>query len=272
MLRIVIIWLAFLLSTTLSCLAHAAKPLTTFEANLNGHIDIAPDGTVKDYSLAPSLSQQPLKDALDRRIRSWRFEPVTDQGHPIIARILLTARLQVDRNPANKDMAISLSKVRFYDPQAQDSSGKAMKSLRPPEYPECAICSGIGANVLLLLKLDENGRVIEMGVREMELLVTGPLEPIEAAKWARQFRTSALGGAHGWIFPPASRENCGQPCLVEVPIRYSIDGVVWSGVQPVATGLLPWAPPQAPIVGLGAGGALASTRRLIDPTQTEGRL
>jgi hypothetical protein len=273
MFRNPIICLILVLSAMLSCPAHAAKPLTTFVAYFYGHMDIAPDGMVQEYSLAPSLSPQaPIKDALDRRIRSWRFEPVAQAGQPTVARVLFELRLQAERNPGNKEIPISLSKVRFYDPPARDSSGKAMKSLRPPEYPECAVCSGVGANVLLLLKLDENGHVIEKGISEMELLVTSRMDSLEANSWAKQFRKSALDGAQGWIFPASNRQSCGQPCLVEVPVRYSISDTVWSGVLQVPTTPLPWATPQTPIVGLGMGGALASTRKLRDPGQAEGKL
>jgi outer membrane biosynthesis protein TonB len=285
MLRNAAAFLLVLLAMALPQAAPAFGPLTTYVAYLNGYIDIAPDGSVQDYSLTPKLADDnSLKHALDRRIRSWRFEPITDNGHPVVAHVLFGITLQADTKAGSEDLVVTIGKVDFYNPPLPPDSSdqtvqvidkavdKLMAALTPPHYPARALRSGVGASVDVLFDLDDNGRILAADIGKMDLLLPYALTQVAAAKYAEDFRNATLLVARNWTFPPNYRTTCGKPCLIRIPVRYSIPDTFWSGLQPIPVPALLWAAPQAPIVGLDPSGAQPSARKLIDPAQAEGQL
>lgn len=260
--------------------ASAVQALTTYVANLDGYIDIAPDGAVQAYSL-PSLlasDNRALVHAIDRRIRSWRFVPVTAQdGRAVVARVRVGIALHATVGPDGKDMVVSVSDVRFYDPPLPTPSGKQAANLTPPIYPGEPMRADVGANLSLLFKFHADGRVIERDIATMELLLPRAITQGQEARYAKAFRQATLVAAQNWVFPPNYRSTCGQPCVLAVPVRFSAPcscsgGGFWSGLKVIPMPPVPWVTDRASIVSLDAGGARASAVQLADPAQAEGQL
>jgi len=264
-----------MLAATVSPPAHAViAPLTTYTASLHGSIDIAPGGSVQDYSL-PTLQgadNRALAQALDHRIRSWRFVPVTNDGRPVIAHVLFGITLQADAKADGKELAVSMSDLKFYDLPAPDASGKPAAPLRPPMFPYEPMRAGVGAEVTVVFKLDDDGRVLNSDVSKMDLLLASAIGHDLETRYAKDFRKATLAVAKDWAFPANYRTTCGKPCLLQVPVEYSLPDKFWSGVRSIALPALPWASPETPIVGLDPSGGIASTRQLIDPAQGTGQL
>jgi len=268
-------FLLFLLTATLTGPVHAAEPISTYIAQLNGSLDIGPDGRVQDYSLPGLLASdnRTVVHALDKRIRSWRFEPVTDNGHPVIAHVLFGIELRADAKAGSKGLAVSLSQVQFYDPPLPDASGEPAAPLKPPVYPTAPLSDGVGAKVVVAFKLDEQGRILEHDIIEMDLLLPSAMGKSREAGYAQDFRKATLAATQDWAFPASSRRTCGKPCLLEVPVQFDACGCnFWSGLRIVDLPPLPWATDDEPVVRIASSGAPASQRQLIDPTQAGGKL
>jgi hypothetical protein len=107
----------------------------------------------------------------------------------------------------------------------------------------------------------------------MDLLLPRALEAKAAARYVEAFRQASLSAARAWTFPASYRASCNsKPCLLAIPILYSMPGTFWNGLQSIPEPLVPWATAQTPIVNLDPSGAPASTRQLIDPSQAQGQL
>jgi hypothetical protein len=277
MLRKSIGLLTLVLAATLFPTAYAVEPLTTYVAYLNGTIDIAPDGSVQNYSLTHQrlIEDRSLVSKLGRHIKAWRFVPITDNGQPVIAHVAFSLTLHADARPRSSVMVVSLSDVQFYDPSLVNSSGTTLAPLPPPRFPSAADRAGIGAHVSLVLKLDEDGRVLEKDVNELELLLPNAIERSEATSYAQEFRKASLDTAGSWIIPENYRHDCARPCIVAVPLLFmsygSYDGF-WHGLKSIPVATVPWITPETRLAHVDPGGAPASTRQLVDPTQATGQL
>jgi hypothetical protein len=269
--------LTLALAAALSPTAYAVEPLTTYVAYLNGTVDIAPDGSVQNYSVTQQrlIEDRWLVSKLDRHIKAWRFVPITDNGQPAIAHIAFGLTLHADTKPHSSAMAVSLSDVQFYDASLVSSSGTTLAPLPPPRFPSTADRNGVGARVTVVLKLDDDGRVLEKDVNEMELLLSKGIERREATSYAQDFREASLDAVGNWTIPESYRQDCARPCVVAVPLLFtsyaSSDGF-WHGLKSIPVAPIPWITPETRLAHVDPGGAPASTRQLVDPAQATGQL
>jgi hypothetical protein len=143
-------FLAFILACLLAFTAHADDVLVTLDAS--GEIEIGPDGRVIAHRLDDRL-RAPVARAIARTIETWTFEPVLEDGKPVIA--ITRMHLVIEAIEQSKDaVALRLKHVWFGDQLTQVES-------KAPRYPTDAIRAGIDAHVVLALRLDEEGRVID---------------------------------------------------------------------------------------------------------------
>lgn len=187
--------------------AQDARPV--LEMSASGEIEIGPDGSVQDYSLSGTLPSA-IAEAVDRRVRKWKFEPVLVDGRAVIARTRL--RLGLLAEPRGEDYQFRIHHVAFGDPQQ-------LSSMRPPQYDMGAVRAGIGARVVLALKLDDKGSVVVAHPYQTSLDAKGSERIV--AKWRRVFEATSIAAAKRWKFDPGeeiSGHKVGGTMLV--PVTY----------------------------------------------------
>jgi len=185
--RVLIAALVLLLALPAGAQAQA-EPEYSLDAT--GEIQIAPDGSVHSYKL--DKGQKPMvEQALDKSIRHWRFEPITVEGRPVIAQTRMRITLQA-RPAANGDYELKVSNVQFGEP------GRRNK-MRPPRYPTEAAMAGLGARVVLVLKLDRAGKVVQQHVEQTSLSARAANEKV-AEDWRRRFEQVSIAAAKHWTF------------------------------------------------------------------------
>jgi hypothetical protein len=220
--------------------AFAQKGAATLEMDADGEVQIAPDGHVSDYRLQSKLGPT-LSALVDGDVRGWRFDPILIDGKPVVAKTAMHIRLKAQPRGEPDDYAVQILSVSFGGPQR--SSG-----MRPPKYPEAAVRVGIGAKVLLSLRLDETGKVIEIQPYQTSLNRRAASEA-EAEHWRREFEKVSVAAARTWHYDLSETVN-GKPIGTSAmaPIVFSLNGIgmhaptpgEWTAYLPGPVHPAPW--------------------------------
>lgn len=238
----------------------AAQP-SMADVRIKGRIQIGPDGSVVDYRLSHDVPA-PVEEVLQSTVRAWRFEPVLVDGRAVIAETGIL--LMLDAWPKAGGLALRIRDVAF---GAHEGEG----SLRPPpRYPPDALRSGVQGRVVLLLRLDAEGDVLEAAVEQTSISAHVPAR--QARAYAGLFEAASLNAALRWRF--GMRESVdGVPVggTVRTPVEFRTGGSV-ARLRDGEVRPAPWHEARGPasadeLAALAAGGARAldSVFRLLDP-------
>jgi hypothetical protein len=214
---------ALAVSFTAHALADTTKN-TMYEMDAIGEVQIATDGSVSDYRLHSKLTPL-IASLVDRGVRAWHFEPVLVDGKPVVAKTAM--RLHLRCTPVDADnYKIEVANVIFGEPRKQDH-------VEPPRYPDTAVRSHVGARVLIYVKLDEEGRVVEAEPYQTSLDVRTRSE-FEANSFRKLFEAASVRAARNWRYDLTETVNGKKMGTVAiVPIVYNVRAF---GTRPVQDG------------------------------------
>lgn len=196
----------------------AADPeVQRYTARAEGSLTIGADGRVLDVDLSSNayLGKEVMA-GYEERIRGWRFEPIVENGQPVNAKGLMQLSLVAERDKGGESAAFGIRRVWFMDPPGTAPAAADAPRLAQPLYPSSAGKAGIGAELMLVLKLDVQGRVQSAATEKIDLLGAAPRQS-NLNSMAVQFRRSAERAAAGWLIPGQSEAG-----LVRVPVRYTM--------------------------------------------------
>lgn len=233
--RIIMIAMAMLLSFAATARDTAD---TQLERTVAGEIEIAADGSVHGYTLDEELTPT-LAEALGRSIRQWRFEPITVEGRPVIA--VCRMRLDLLLVPVGENLGFRVADVNFGAP---DYKGR----VTPPRYPRSALRAGLGAKVLLVLKIDSDGNVEKVHAEQVSLDHRVRSDG-RAENWRERFAEASIEAAREWSYEPAASID-GKPVggSIRVPVVYTIgrgSDEGWQAYVPGPVHPAPWVEPEA---------------------------
>lgn len=233
--RIAIIVLALLLPLA----AHAEEqPLSVFELRATGDIEIGPQGEVHSYKLDGGLSP-PVEKLVEQSIRQWRFEPITVNGNPVIAATRM--RIVLQALPTGSDgYRLRVEDVWFGDPSREKND------MQPPHYPRNAVRAGVGAKVMMVVKIDAEGNVERVHAEQVSLSQESRRDSVNQ-RWRKEFAEASARAAEQWSFD-ISETIGGNPVgtSVRVPVSYTLgdnrDNVnnTWHGFVPGPLNPIPW--------------------------------
>jgi hypothetical protein len=255
---------AGLLATLLPALLAAAEP-NQYVLSATGSVEIGPDGAVHDYALDNELAP-PIAAAIDRHVRGWRFEPVTVDGRPVIAKSRM--RLGLSAVPVGEDLQLRVDHVSFGG--AAEPSDE-VKREHPLRYPRQALEARLGARVLLAVRTDEHGNVVE--VHPYQTSLSRRMSDAEARRWRGVFEKAAAGTVAKWTFAPGQIVD-GAPVAGTfiMPFEFTIgsrplDPDAWRAYVPGPVSPAPWfsvAPDQsARVAALAEGESVSLDSRLV---------
>jgi hypothetical protein len=240
-----------------------ARP--TLDMSADGEVRIAADGHVTNCTLNSELAPT-IASLVDRNVRSWRFEPIVVDGNAVAAKTALHIDLQA--TPTDKDnYSVRITNVRFGEPRRN-------AKMKAPKYPHEAVRVGLGAKVLLYVRLDDAGNVVEVDPYQTNLNAR-PSSESEAKQWREVFENASIKAARTWHFD-LSETIDGKPIgtTAIIPIVYSVVGGPikraapgqWQAYLPGPVHPAPWmkAEPLATaeeLAGLRDGQALALDSR-----------
>jgi hypothetical protein len=239
-----------------------AKPV--LEMTADGEVQIGVDGHVSDYRIKNKLTPE-LDALIEKSVRGWSFDPVVIDGKAVVASTAIHLRLKAEPRDQPDRFTVKIVDAQFGDPQLR-------KEGHPPRYPQAAVAAGLGAKVMLSVRLDNTGKVVDV-LPYQTSLDHRPSSELEALHWRHLFEDSSIAAARTWRFDLSETVN-GNPIgtNVMVPIVYSLRG---SGIHTPTSGEwtaylagpvqpAPWmhtAPGADGIAALGDGQALSLDSR-----------
>lgn len=255
-------WAALVLAVVLSstCLA-GERAKTFYNLDTTGNIVINPDGTVLEYTLKFELPPT-IAAPVDRSIRSWRFQPVTVGGSAVSARTRFFMSLIVE--PVGDHFQLRIADLNFGGPVLQKGS-------KAPQYPRDAAYAGVGAKVIVVLKLDSTGAVSAAHAYQVSLNVKAP-EKI-AGSLRRQFELASTKAAMDWKFELTEDIPGQAPGMVIQKVVQFVpptsdrtpNSEAWRAYVPGPNVAVPWLEPDVVVADADAARASSSEARLLSP-------
>ena len=213
--------------------AFAATPkAASYEMTADGEVQIDSEGRVSDYTLGSELTPA-IAGLVDRAVRRWRFEPILQDGQPVAAKTALHIRLRATRAADDsEDFVVRIASVDFGAPRRKPGG-------KPPRYPDLAAGARLNAKVLLLLRMDDTGKVVEAQPYQTSLGARTRSER-DAESWRRLFERASVTAAKTWTYDLT--ETVGDRRIGGysiAPIEYRIAARDAGGDQDQWTGYIP---------------------------------
>ncbi|MCI4568107.1 energy transducer TonB [Lysobacter sp. CFH 32150] len=202
----IILTLCLLLSDLAS--AEDRKPL---ELDVSGELIIDKQGAVLDYKINAPL-EPPVKQLVDTAVRKWRFEPVLRGGVPVNAKSLMY--LSLTAMPVDAGYQLKVDRVRF--------GGTRILATHPilPRYPLEAVRARVNAEVIVALRIDGDGKVVDaVAVRSRLLNAKGP-EKLQAAL-RKRFEQASVIATKSWTYQAAEAGDVPETTVL-LPVSYCV--------------------------------------------------
>lgn len=185
-----------------------------------------------------------MRELIGQQARTWRFEPALIDGQPVVARTRFRLKLAAGQL-ADENYRFSISNAWFGEPEREHQ-------MAPPIYPRNAVDSDVGASVILILKLDNEGRVLDAYARQVNL--HRDYGERSAGRWRTMFEQASLKAARQWRFKPGALIN-GEALAstVAVPVSFPIGRPRgWQSHVPGPIKPSPWPEPNKALGDIGA--------------------
>lgn len=215
--------------------------------SVSGTIEVDPQGRVAAYAINDATAyDQTVIDLLGRTIPHWTFKPVVLDGVARQARFDMYLRLEA-KPVDDKRYVVEIASAAFGRKEAAPprTEVSARRRLEPPRYPAGEARQGVGAKVMLVLRIDRAGNV-EAGVEQTDLRAVGKEGAMQ--HWRDEFEHAALAAAKHWTFvPPTQGRLADEPYwYVRVPVVFSMSRREtrtgeWESYVPGPRRPLPWA-------------------------------
>ncbi|OOG48967.1 hypothetical protein B0E52_01925 [Rhodanobacter sp. C06] len=222
-------WLSGLLCLVLSGVALAAGPAAVRKRvqasmRVNGTIEVAPDGSVKQYALdQPEKLPDAVKELLTKSIPAWRFKPVELDGKPVTAKAAMN--LRVVASPLDGDKYnLGVAGAWFGDQGGATTQTISYKSQKRPGYPMVAAHNRVSGTVYVLLKVGRDGKVADAEAEQVDLRVIASDSELEL--WRQALRAAALSALKQDTFnlPTAGPEVNNPYWIARIPVTFQMNG------------------------------------------------
>jgi hypothetical protein len=216
------------------------RQVQRFEMSTRGTLVVEPDGRVTDVELdMPPSTREIYRAAMS----TWRFRPVEIDGRVVRAKAHFLLDATGERVPGSDQVKLGVDNILFIDPpgrHAANGERAPRNDLRPPSYPTAPAREGFGAKVMLMVRVDAEGRVTSVGVHSLALGVDDIQQRGRAVVFAKQFASASMRAARGWTIRDPDIIASGAAL---VPVQYTPPGrshAGWQPRMPVEVTLLPW--------------------------------
>ena len=199
---------------------------------LNGHIVVAPDGSVQSFDLDPQAqAQDVVMDLVKRNSAKWRFEPVLENGVPVTAKAPMHLRVVASPVAGSDSYQLRIASATFGE-RTYDQGVTYKEHGALPHYPEEAIRARASGTVFLLLHIKHDGSVGDAAAEQVNLDQVGP-EPA-MRKMRQVLADSSIRVARQWTFnPPAAGPfKNADSWIIRVPVNYHLNDMNGKSLVP----------------------------------------
>ncbi|MEO7068453.1 MAG: energy transducer TonB [Rhodanobacter sp.] len=159
---------------------------------VTGNIVIAPDGSVRSHAIDhPDKLPPAVNTIIDKTVAAWKFVPVVVDGEPKATQAKVGLRL-IAVSAEHGEFTVRVSGASFASSApSQRLHVKAINVL--PRYPLGAQRARAGGTAYVLLKVGQQGQVLDSAVEQVNLTVRGNSRQMTYLRGA--FATAALASA-----------------------------------------------------------------------------
>jgi len=212
---------------------------------LTGEIDIGTEGQVEAFRLDKRAQvDESIVTFVENAVKTWRFAPVLVNGQAVKARTPATIRLGAKNNPDGTGL-ITLLAANFetYDETSTDNVTKV--KMTPPVYPEDVFNARGRGDVLLLIQVGRDGKVLDVATEQVNLRVIA--NEANMRKMRDKLARVSMGAARKWTFkaPSTGDQKDEASWTIRVPVRFSFSDEVerygrWDAYIPGPHQQAPW--------------------------------
>lgn len=174
---------------------------------VDGQIVIDTEGQLVDYQIETAMTDR-LRDLLQQRVRTWKFQPVLVGGKPVRAKTQMRVTLVAQQK--GEDYKVDVDNVTFpgaaKDAVVPDAVADAespvhiaKKSMTAPGYPMGLAQAGVQGIVLLYLRIGADGRVQDVVAVQSSLLDVRGRESV-LADAVKMLEDNTVKQARRWRF------------------------------------------------------------------------
>lgn len=216
---------------------------------VTGELVVAPDGTVKSYTIDRADALPPeTRRLITEVVPTWELDAKQADGSPLRAPTAIKMSMQLLARPiagADDQLRVTIQGAAFRDPNAP--AEVEPKKLAPPEYPVLAAHSRMTGTVYVVLRLNPDGTVAETHVEQVDMTVISNEKTL--LKFSKIFAKAAVDAAKQWTFNIApERLAKPEPVEVRVPLDFLLVGSGpdpaeygrWRAYLPGAYAPIPW--------------------------------
>ncbi len=192
---------------------------------VTGEVVIAPDGSVKSYTLDRAEALAPeARAVLEKSVPDWELQVKRADGRPLQSPVAVKMSVQLVARPTGVDdqLRVTIGGTAFWDPKAPVQV-QHKQELTPPTYPEIAWRAGMSGIVYVVLRLNPDGTVAEAHAERVDMTVLADERHLR--KFREVFAKTSLRTAKKWTFS-ISPEQLAKPgpIGVRVPVEFALAG------------------------------------------------
>lgn len=215
---------------------------------VNGHIVLAPDGSVRSCTLdQQDQLPAPVVDLVKRNSATWRFQPVLADGVAVAAEAPM--HLRVVAAPTGDGDTFNLRIVGATFSNGHADKELAYKNRMPPRYPQEAVQARVSGTVYLLVRVQRDGSVGDVAAEQVNLNVADSENGMR--RWRKLLAAASIEAARNWTFstPANAADQHGDDWIVRVPVAYQLHRVgdserpgsaAWQAYIPGPKEPIPW--------------------------------
>jgi hypothetical protein len=198
-----LLWVIVLLA--LAVPAHAQQPMDAVTVYARWKLTLDADGKITSLALKPGRVKDVLRDALEKTIRTWEFEPGKEGGVPAATETTLSVEVTVAPMANDKGYSIVVNRAE---------TGGTVEKMGVMPSISWAQAQGMKRDktaknlLVLLVTYDQSGIAEEIGIADGSPMKKGSL--VE----------SAMAAVRTWTFDPERVGGHGLRARVLVPICY----------------------------------------------------
>lgn len=190
--------------------------------DVKGEIGIDPQGNVYAVDVKTVVHPQ-VAEMVRKSAMQWKFSPIIRNGKAVYAKTNMSLTLAAKKVDAGYQLQVE--NARFLGPRRQ------AVSMEPPRYPLDAVRAGIGGNVLIAVRVDAEGKVIDAAMVQYSLPYRN-LGDKAAERWGKVFGGASIEAVKRFRYMPANPAEGEEPeATIIVPMDFRLGD---TPPQPVA--------------------------------------
>ena len=196
---------------------------------VTGHIEVLQDGSAGRYDIDRSSKLPPaVVQLIAKSIPRWQFEPVAENGRPVIAKS--TMSLRVIASPvAGGKYAVSISGADFGQEMLKPGASSptdvpSEKNAPKPSYPPDLVAEHVTGTVYVLLRINRAGNIEDATAQQVNLRLAA--SDMDMRRYRSQLALAATSALKHWTFniPTTGKHADDGNWFARVPVDFNIEG------------------------------------------------